>query len=307
MQCGRSTIFNPFHGLAAVLCGGPYAALSHEHNPEEEMMTGKRGLVFGMANKNSIAFGVVQAMLAEGIEVMCVTAPGLQGMAEKALDGSGVMHPVLTCDVAGSSDGIITLAAKVKEIWPDGFDYLVHAIAFSDKTELEGSILSTTRENFLKTMDISAYSLVPMCCYLCPQMREGGAVAAFTFAGSRFRSPNYNVMGVAKAGLEALVRYLAPAVADMGLRINAISAGPVRTLSSRGVSDFALSLKMGETRSVTGKNVSAEEVGVATLKIMQAPGITGYTIDVDNGIALAGMGSSEREMEIYRAHVATSA
>lgn len=259
-----------------------------------EFVQRKRALIVGVANGNSIATAALQAFRDDGADVAAATAPFMLERARKTL---GPDVPLFSCDVDGKDDDIIALAGSVKELWPDGFDYLVHAVAFSDKTELEGSIFNTTRANYLRTQDISAYSLLPLCKYLGPQMREGGGVAAYTFAASRYRSPNYNTMAMAKAALETLVLYIAfdPMFGPRHIKVIAISAGPIKTLSSMGVGGFRNSLKMGAMRSATGDNVTAEDVGQATVHLLKTPGLTGRTIDIDHGIVGAGMGAGDTE------------
>lgn len=263
-------------------------------------MSGKNALVVGLTNDRSIAYGVVQALLDDGVNVVVATAPGLVAKAQKALPGI-LVHP---CDVEKSDDDMLKLAEAIKLTWPEGFDYLVHAVAYSDTKELQGSILNMSRANCLTTMDISTYSLVAMCRIFGPQMREGGSVACFTFAASRYRSPNYNTMAPAKAGLESLVKYIAfdPMFGPRRITVNAISAGPVKTLSLMGVFGANLSLRMGEMRSVTGENLTNIEIGRSTVNIMISPGITAQTIDVDNGIAAIGMGAGDAELAFHQAY-----
>ncbi len=260
----------------------------------------KRALIFGLSNTSSIAFGVYEAMKAQGIDIIVATAPALVERAQKAVPDTQVFG----CNVQGSAADILRLKEEVSVMWEDGFDYLVHAVAFSDTKELKGSIFNTSRENYLATQDISAYSLVELCRHFVPMMRQGGSVATFTFAASRYRSPNYNTMAPAKSALETLVKYIAfdPMLADKRMTINAISAGPIKTLSLMGVGGAGTSLKMGARRSAIGENVTAAEVGMATLNIMNSPGITGQTINVDWGISCCGMGAGDTELAFNTQH-----
>lgn len=271
-------------------------------------LTGKRALVLGVSDTRSIAYGIVKAMLAEEIEVICVTHPNpaIFKLAQRALGkltAYGYDIPLLPCDVAGSDDGLVSVRDTLAERWPEGFDYLVHAVAYSDKAELQGSILNTSRENFPQTMDISAYSLIAACRVLGPALRQHGSVLTLTFAGSQYVAPNYNVMGLAKAALEAAVRYLAaaPELAGKRVTVNAVSAGPVKTMSASAVGGFDLSLTVGGRRSVTGENVTTDEVGVTAVNLMTMPGVTGVILPVDNGIHLSGMGSTPAEMAAHAA------
>lgn len=261
----------------------------------------KRALIVGVANANSIATAAVQAYLNDGAEVLAATSPMMVERASKAL---GPDIRVFPCDVEGKDDDIIQLVESVREVWPEGVDYLVHAVAFSDKNELEGSIFNTSRENYLRTQDISAYSFLALCKHFAPLMREGGGVATYTFAASRFRSPNYNTMAMAKAALETLVMYIAfdPLYGPRHIKVIGISAGPIKTLSSMGVGGFRNSLKMGAMRSATGDNVTAEDVGQATVTLLKTPGLTGRVIDIDNSIVSAGMGAGDEEYAYHMAN-----
>lgn len=262
--------------------------------------TRKRALILGISNERSIAMATLEAMVEAGFDVIATTVPNPSIWA-KATKALGADFPLYSLDVAGSDDDILKLAETVKERWPDGFDYLVHAIAFSDKDELKGSIFNTSRENYLRTQDISAYSLLAVCKHLGPLMRPGGGVSAYTFAASRFRSPNYNTMAMAKAALETLIKYIAfePLFGGRNIKVIGISAGPVPTLSAMGVHGFRESMKIAAERSATGANVTADIVGQATLMLLQTPGITGSVHDVDNGVVHAGMGAGDGEYAFY--------
>lgn len=261
-------------------------------------MTVKRALISGITNERSIALAALEAMKANGWEVAATTHPGMEERARGVLDEN---TPLFLCNVADSDEQIIQLAQNVQNHWSDGFDYFVHAIAFSDKSELTGSIFNTTRENYLRTQDISAYSLIAMCKHLGPLMRPGGGVAAYTFAASRFRSPNYNTMAPAKAALESSIKYIAfdPLFGSRNIKVIGISSGPVLTASAMGVKGFRKSMEIAAERSATGENVTAEDVGLATFHLLQTPGFTGGVIDIDNGIVHAGMGAGDKEYAFY--------
>ena len=260
----------------------------------------KRALVLGVTNGASIGYGTVMAMLEAGIEVIVATLPSLVSKAEKALPNG---LPVYPCNVENDED-IAALKDRVGHVWHEGFDYLVHAIAYSDPEELKGSIFNTSRANYLRTQDISAYSFLALCREFAPLLREGGSVACYTFAASRYRSPNYNTMAMAKAALEAMVKYIAfdPLFGPRRITVNAISAGPVKTISLMGVGGSRTSLQMGKRRSATGENVTNLEVGKATLAIMQGGIFTGGTHDADNGIACCGMGAGDAEYAFNEQH-----
>jgi len=253
------------------------------------LMAGKRGLVMGVANDRSIAWGIARAVAGHGAEL----AFTLQGEAlekrVRPLAESVGASLVLPCDVTdeASMDAVF---ATLKSEW-GGLDFLVHAIAFSDKEELKGQYLNTSRENFLKTMDISCYSLTALCQRAAGLMDSGGAILTLTYYGAERVMPHYNVMGVAKAALEASVRYLAVDMGTRGIRVNAISAGPIKTLAASGIGDFRYILKWNELNSPLKRNVTIDQVGGAGLYLLSdlGAGVTGEVHHVDSGYHTVGM------------------
>ena len=253
------------------------------------LMKGRRGLIMGLANDKSIAWGIAKALADQGAEL----AFSYQGDALKkrveplaAQIGSDFL---VECDVADESsiDGLFqTLAGR----W-DSIDFIVHAIGFSDKEQLRGRYAETTRDNFLMTMDISVYSFTAVARRAAAMMPNGGAMLTLTYYGAERVMPHYNVMGVAKAALEASVRYLAEDFGKDGIRVNAISAGPIKTLAASGIGDFRYILKWNELNSPLRRNVSTEDVGKSALYLLSdlGSGVTGETHHVDSGYHIVGM------------------
>ncbi|MHA1544480.1 MAG: enoyl-ACP reductase FabI [Alphaproteobacteria bacterium] len=253
------------------------------------LMKGKRGLIMGVANKRSLAWGISAALADAGAEL----AFSFQGEAlEKrvrplaASVGSDLVFP---CDVSDQAS-VDALFARLKKEWGT-FDFLVHAIGFSDKNELRGRYLDTSRENFLMTMDISCYSFTEVARAALPMMNEGGSLLTLTYYGAEKVMPHYNVMGVAKAALEASVKYLARDLGDNNIRVNAISAGPIKTLAASGIGDFRYILKWNELNSPLRRNVTIEDVGKAGLYLLSdlSSGVTGEVHHVDAGYHVIGM------------------
>jgi enoyl-[acyl-carrier protein] reductase I len=253
------------------------------------LMAGKRGLIMGLANDKSIAWGIAQQLAAHGAEI----AFSYQGEALKKrvepLAASIGMNTFVECDVAdeGSMDALFAaLAAKWGKI-----DFLVHAIGFSDKNELRGRYVDTSRQNFLMTMDISVYSFTAVCQRAAAMMNEGGSLLTLTYYGAEKVMPHYNVMGVAKAGLEASVKYLAEDLGKDGIRVNAISAGPIKTLAASGIGDFRYIMRWNELNSPLRRNVTQDEVGKAALYLLSdlGSGTTGENLHVDAGYHVVGM------------------
>ena len=254
-----------------------------------ELMKGKRGLIMGLANDKSIAWGIAKALAGAGAEL----AFSYHGEALKrrvdplaAQIGSDI---VLECDVAdeGSIDKLFT---ELGQRW-DKLDFVVHAIGFSDKEQLRGRYADTTRDNFLMTMDISVFSFTAVARRAAAMMTDGGSMLTMTYYGAERVMPHYNVMGVAKAALDASVRYLAEDFGKDGIRVNAISAGPIKTLAASGIGDFRYILKWNELNSPLRRNVSQEEVGRSALYLLSdlGSGVTGETHHVDAGYHVVGM------------------
>jgi len=253
------------------------------------LMAGKRGLVMGVANDRSIAWGIARSVAAHGAELAFTFQGDALKKRVRPLAESVCASQVLPCDVTdeASMDSVFdTLKAE----W-GGLDFLVHAIAFSDKEELKGQYLNTSRENFLKTMDISCYSLTAVCQRAAPLMEAGGSILTLTYYGAERVMPHYNVMGVAKAALEASVRYLAVDMGTRGIRVNAISAGPIKTLAASGIGDFRYILKWNELNSPLKRNVTTDQVGGAGLYLLSdlGAGVTGEVHHVDSGYHTVGM------------------
>lgn len=258
-----------------------------------DLMAGKKGLVMGVANNRSIAWGIAKAAAAQGAEI----AFTYQGEALKkrvsplaAELGSSL---VLPCDVldAASMDSVF---AELERVWGQ-LDFLVHAIAFSDKTELDGRYVDTSEKNFTQTMLVSCYSLTALAKRAERLMPGGGSILTLTYYGAEKVMPHYNVMGVAKAALEASVRYLAADLGKTGVRVNAISAGPIKTLAASGIADFRYILKWNEYNSPLRRTVTIEEVGGAGLYLLSdlSRGVTGEVHHVDAGYHVQGMKNEE--------------
>ena len=262
--------------------------MSSERNANG-LMAGRRGLIMGLANDKSIAWGIARALAEQGAEL----AFSYQGEALKkrveplaAQLGSDV---VLPCDVADMAS-VDALFADLRGRW-GRLDFLVHAIGFSDKEELRGRYVDTSRDNFLMTMDISVYSFTAVAQRAAAMMPEGGALLTLTYYGAERVMPHYNVMGVAKAALEASVRYLAEDLGKDGIRVNAVSAGPIKTLAASGIGDFRYILKWNELNSPLRRNVTTEDVGKSALYLLSdlGSGVTGETHHVDAGYHVVGM------------------
>ncbi len=254
-----------------------------------QLMSGKRGLIMGVANERSIAWGMAQALAEHGAELaFTFQGEALEKRVRPLADKIG-SKIVLPCDVTDEASLDKTFET-LKEKW-GSFDFLVHAIAFSDKNELDGAYLDTTRDNFLKTMDISVYSFTSVAQRAAPLMNEGGSLVTLTYYGAERVMPHYNVMGVAKAALEASVRYLATDLGGRGIRVNAISAGPIKTLAASGIGDFKYILKWNEYNSPLKRNVTLEDVGRSGLYLLSdlGSGVTGEVLHVDAGYHTVGM------------------
>ena len=253
------------------------------------LMQGKRGLIMGLANDKSIAWGIAKALADAGAEL----AFSYQGDALlkrvgplAAQLGSDI---VLPCDV-GDMGSVDALFAALEEKWGK-LDFIVHAIGFSDKNELRGRYVDTSKDNFMMTMDISVYSFTAVVNRAEKMMTDGGSCLTLTYYGAERVMPHYNVMGVAKAALEASVRYLAEDLGKKRIRVNAISAGPIKTLAASGIGDFRYILKWNEYNSPLRKNVSIDEVGGSALYLLSdlSTGVTGETHHVDAGYHVVGM------------------
>ena len=253
------------------------------------LMQGKRGLIMGLANDKSIAWGIAKACAEAGAE-MCFSYQGdaLKKRVEPLAAQVGSDF-VLECDVADASS-IDTLFEEIKQRWGK-LDFILHAIGFSDKSELRGRYVDTSLNNFRMTMDISVYSFTAVAQRAEKLMTKGGSMLTLTYYGAEQVMPHYNVMGVAKAALEASVMYLAEDLGKDNIRVNAISAGPIKTLAASGIGDFRYIMKWNELNSPLRRNVTTEDVGKSALYLLSdlGSGVTGETLHVDAGYHIVGM------------------
>ncbi|NOD63225.1 MULTISPECIES: enoyl-ACP reductase FabI [unclassified Ruegeria] len=254
-----------------------------------QLMAGKRGLIMGLANDKSIAWGIARALSEAGAEL----AFSYQGDAlKKRVDplaaqlGSEI---VLPCDVSDEAS-VDALFTALEEKWGK-LDFIVHAIGFSDKNELRGRYVDTSRANFKLTMDVSVYSFTAVMQRAEKMMGEGGSAITLTYYGAEQVMPHYNVMGVAKAALEASVKYLAEDLGKDGIRVNSISAGPIKTLAASGIGDFRYIMKWNEYNSPLRRNVTIDDVGKSALYLLSdlSSGVTGENLHVDSGYHIVGM------------------
>ncbi|TFF19910.1 enoyl-ACP reductase FabI [Jiella endophytica] len=254
-----------------------------------DLMQGKRGLVMGVANHNSIAWGAAKALAAQGAEVALTYQGDAFGRRVKPLAAEIGSKLVIPCDVEDTAS-LDTVFETLKAEW-GSIDFVLHAIAFSDKSELKGLYADTTRENFTRTMLISCFSFTEVAKRAAAIMENGGSMVTMTYGGAVRVMPNYNVMGVAKAALEASVRYLAADFGPRNIRVNAVSAGPVRTLAGAGVSDARLMFNYQRRNAPMRRNTTIEEVGGAVLYLMSelANGVTGEIHYVDSGYNVMSM------------------
>ncbi|MEM9329841.1 MAG: enoyl-ACP reductase FabI [Pseudomonadota bacterium] len=255
------------------------------------LMAGKRGLVMGVANKRSIAWGIAKACCDAGAELaLTYQGEALKKRVSPLADELGAMVAG-ECDVTDEAS-IDAVFENLEKEW-GRLDFLVHAIAFSDKDELTGRYVETSSENFRKTMDISVYSFTAIAQRAEKLMNEGGSMVTLTYYGAEKVMPHYNVMGVAKAALEASVKYLAVDLGAQNIRVNAISAGPIKTLAASGIGDFRYILKWNEYNSPLKRTVTIEEVGDSTLYLLSdlSRGVTGEVHHVDSGYHTVGMKS----------------
>jgi enoyl-[acyl-carrier protein] reductase I len=253
------------------------------------LMLGKKGLIMGVANERSIAWGIAQKVAEQGAELAFTYQGEALGKRVQPLAESLGSNLILPCDVT-DTQSVETLFQTLKDEWGT-LDFVVHAIAFSDKEELKGKYLNTSRENFLRTLDISCFSFTEVCRHATGMMSEGGSLLTLTYYGAEKVMPHYNVMGVAKAALEASVRYLAVDLGGDGIRVNAISAGPIRTLAASGIGDFRYILKWNQYNSPLKRNVDIDEVGNSGLYLLSSlsSGVTGEVHHVDCGYHTVGM------------------
>ena len=253
------------------------------------IMAGKRGLVMGVANERSIAWGISAAAAAQGAELAFTYQGDALKKRVEPLAASVGSSLVMPCDVTdeASMDAVFD---ELKKTW-GSIDFIVHAIAYSDKEELKGGYVDTTRDNFQRTMDISVYSFTALARRAAELMTDGGSMVTLTYYGAERVMPHYNVMGVAKAALEASVRYLAVDLGEKNVRVNAISAGPIKTLAASGIGDFRFILRWNELNAPLKRNVNQGDVGNSALYLLSDLGsaVTGEIQHVDCGYHTVGM------------------
>lgn len=253
------------------------------------LMAGKRGIVMGVANDRSIAWGIASAIAAQGGQVGFTYQGEALGKRVRPLAESVGSTMVLPCDV-GDDAAIDSTFATIAQTW-ETIDFLVHAIGWADKQYLRGRYVDTPRDAFLTALDISAYSFTAVARRAAAMMRPGGSLLTLSYLGAERWMPHYNVMGVAKAALEASVRYLAADLGGDGIRVNAVSAGPIKTLAASGIGDFRYILKWNQLNAPLERNVTIEEVGGAGLYLLSdlSRGVTGEVHHVDSGFHMVGM------------------
>ena len=260
-----------------------------QENHSKGIMQGKRGIVMGVANDRSIAWGIADAIAKQGAEIaFTYQGEALQKRVAPLAESVG-SDIVIPCDVS-NDEAIDKTFNLLKEKW-NSIDFLVHAIAYSDKEELKGEYVDTTRENFYKTMDISVYSFTAVAQRAAAMMPNGGSMITLTYYGAEKVMPHYNVMGVAKAALESSVRYLAADLGESKIRVNSLSAGPIKTLAASGIGDFRYILKWNQYNSPLRRNVTLDDVGGCGVYFLSdlSAGVTGETHHVDCGYHVVGM------------------
>ncbi|MBA4274307.1 MAG: enoyl-[acyl-carrier-protein] reductase FabI [Alphaproteobacteria bacterium] len=262
---------------------------SEKSIPVGRLMEGKRGLIMGVANDKSIAWGITQYLAAHGAEIAFTYQGEALERRVRPLAESVGGKLVLPCDVTDMAS-IDSVFATLEKEW-GSIDFLVHAIAFSDKEQLKGKYIDTTLDNFQMTMNISVFSFTAVAQRAARLMPNGGSMVTLTYLGAERVTPHYNVMGVAKAALETSVKYLAVDVGDKAIRVNAISAGPIKTLAAMGIGDFRYILKWNELNSPLKRNTTIGDVGGSALYLLSdlGAGTTGEVLHVDSGYHVVGM------------------
>jgi enoyl-[acyl-carrier protein] reductase I len=253
------------------------------------LMTGKKGIVFGLANDRSIAWGIARKLHEEGAALAFTYLNEAFEKRVRPLAESLNADLILPCDVSNDPQ-IEAVFSEIEQKW-GGLDFIVHSVAYAGREELKSPFHQTSREGFRVALDVSAYSLIGVTKAALPLMKNGGSIITLTYLGSQRAMPNYNVMGVAKAALEATVRYLALELGEQGIRVNAISAGPIRTLSASGVSNFSEIFGIMEARSPMHRSVTTDEVGKSAVYLLSdlASGVTGEIHFVDTGYNMVGL------------------
>jgi enoyl-[acyl-carrier protein] reductase I len=257
--------------------------------PTGTLMKGKRGLIMGVANDKSIAWGITQYLAAQGAEIAFTYQGEALERRVRPLAESVGGKLILPCDVT-NMDSVDSVFATLEKEW-GSLDFVVHAIGFSDKNELKGKYVDTSLDNFLMTMNISVYSFTAVAKRASKLMKNGGSLLTLSYLGAERVTPHYNVMGLAKAALEASVKYLAVDLGGDNIRVNSISAGPIKTLAAMGIGDFRYILKWNELNSPLKRNTTIEDVGGAGLFLLSelGSGTTGENLHVDSGYHVVGM------------------
>lgn len=256
---------------------------------ESKLLKGKKGLIMGVANDKSIAWGIAKIAHQSGAELAYSYQGDILKKRVTPLAEETNSSLIIECDVT-QEESIQKVFETIKEKWGK-LDFIVHSIAFSDKNELKGQYIDVSRENFLNTMNISCYSFSAITKHAVPLMKDGGSIITMSYYGAQKVIPHYNVMGVAKSALETSVQYLAADLGPQNIRVNAISAGPIKTLAASGIGDFRYILKWNEDNSPLRRTVTTEEVGKSALYLLSSlsSGVTGQTIYVDSGYNVIGM------------------
>ena len=257
--------------------------------PQGTLLKGKRGLIMGVANDKSIAWGITQYCAAQGAELAFTFQGEALEKRVRPLAESVGGSMILPCDVT-DSESIASVFETLEQEWGT-LDFLVHCIAFSDKNELKGKYVDTSQDNFRLSLDVSCYSFTQIARHAYPLMKNGGSMLSLTYLGAERVMPHYNVMGVAKAALECSVRYLATDLGEYNIRVNSISAGPIKTLAASGIGDFRYILKWNELNAPLRRNTTIEDVGGAALFLLSelGSGTTGENLHVDSGYHVVGM------------------
>ncbi len=254
------------------------------------IMQGKRGLILGVANDRSIAWGMAKYLASAGAELaFTYQGEALLKRVKPLAEQVGAKH-VLPCDVTDEA-AVDEVFETLGDAWGGQIDFVIHAVAYSDKEELKGEYIATSRQNFLTSLEVSCYSFTAICRAARPYMKAGGSLLTLTYYGAERVMPHYNVMGVAKAALEASVRYLANDLGSENIRVNAISAGPMKTLAASGIGDFRAILRWNELNAPLRRNVTLDDVGGAGLYLLSdlSSGVTGECLHVDCGYHTVGM------------------
>jgi enoyl-[acyl-carrier protein] reductase I len=255
------------------------------------LFQGKKGLIVGVANEKSIAWGIAKSLHAQGAQIALTYQGDAFEKRVRPLAQEINAHIVGDCDVE-KNETLDTIFNNLQTVFPEGIDFLVHAVAYSDKSELKGYFMNTTRENFLRTMNISCYSLIEMTRRVVPLMKnDSGSILTLSYLGAERVVPNYNVMGIAKSALESSVRYLAHDLGDKNIRVNAVSAGPMRTLAGSAIGSARAMYAFNAQQAPLRRNLTLEDVGNASMFLLSdlASGITGEIMYVDAGYNTLGV------------------